>query len=199
MTEQSTAPQPATPSPDTKLLADLFREFFKETMGHERFFGTLRARIAWSPATIAMTLVSFFILQFKMFWFPYSVFSIILILIFATNIHLERAQRRCRYICRECAELVNAIANGNVVGFVNYGTIREIARGKMSEDIHILRHDTPTWTLLGFLLGLVALPLIVFEMAGGSAGLAALKTNTFQIQCQQGTNPTAPQGPQLQP
>jgi len=42
------------------MIAEMCKEIYKENMGHYRYFGTLRARIAYAPATIALTAVAAF-------------------------------------------------------------------------------------------------------------------------------------------
>lgn len=159
-------------SPPNRLLAELYRECFKETMGHERWFGTLRARIAWAPATITLAVISFFVTRFPhLFWLSYLILVSVFVMIFVTNIHLERAQRRCRYICRRCACLVNQIANGKDVPFFNYGSIRDSAKCSMKRKIKWFHHDTPTISLFIFLATLGFVPTLAVGEMEGISGL----------------------------
>lgn len=85
---------------DQKVIADMCKEIYKENMGHFRYFGTLRARIAYVPATIGLTVVALFITANQQAFIAKLVFSFVLFLIFVMNYILQRHQQKCKNISK---------------------------------------------------------------------------------------------------
>jgi hypothetical protein len=83
-----------------KLPDDFYKAHYAEAMSSYRYFGTLRAAIAWTPATIAMTLITYlatgaFVKEHVLLWYAVPLaLAGVFVLIFVANVHLQKQQRK---------------------------------------------------------------------------------------------------------
>lgn len=142
----------------SQMATEIYRDIWKETMAHERWYGVMRSRVAWAPATIALAFMSFSIINFGQFVLPYIAFVVVLATIFVTNVYLERLQRGCRNICKECMDKIHRILEtGKCNSFVSYKNIRDDVDARVG----IWQHDPPTYALSVFLVVLGVIPPLI--------------------------------------
>lgn len=92
--------------------AEVYREHYKEAMNSFRYFGTLRAQIAWLPAMIALAAATYFGKSYAFDLYvgginiPLSFIGLlfILLLIFVANYYLQKQQENCTMVAKTFQE-----------------------------------------------------------------------------------------------
>lgn len=146
----------AEPSDADKLRIDFYKDHYKEFMNNYRYFGSLRAAIAWTPATITIALATFLIKEMQAPVVPVMLaLGAVLVMIFATNIHLHREQIVFQNMCKICEDEWKKL--GAAAAPMSYGEMRDKAVAGIGPAKYF---ELSTIMLLLFFLVLGALPLI---------------------------------------
>src|SRR5215469_1540744 len=124
-------------------IMELFKEIYKESLGSYRFYGTLRATIAWPPATLVCASGVYLLRKSDLHLLPHgeyllpAIFSIVLGLIAYVNYQLQMLQAECMAVARKCLEYWKNALNGYQLTPHTYSELKE--------KIHPKKHfDTPT-------------------------------------------------------
>jgi len=141
-------------------IMELFKEIYKESLSSYRFYGTLRATIAWPPATLVCASGVYLLRQSDLHLFSYGeyllpvVFSIVLGLIAYVNYQLQILQAECMAVARKCLEYWKNGLNGCQLTPHTYLEIKE--------QINYKKHfDTPTLCFIVFSFILIFLNVFV--------------------------------------
>ena len=139
---------------------ELFKEIYKESLSRYRFYGTVRATIAWPPATLVGASGVYLLSNSDIHFLPYgeyllpAVFSVVLGLIAYVNYELQVMQAECMAVVRKCLEYWKSGIYGNELKPHTYLEIKEQVSFKT-------RFDTPTLCFIVFSFILLFLNLFV--------------------------------------
>ncbi len=144
----------AAREPPDNAVRDLYKAHYAEAMSNYRFFGTLRAAIAWTPAVIAMTAVTYAAnqLSFVQLWpnlIPSAFLLVVFLCIHLANRHLQVQQDRCLQIATAAQDAIGSDAPARPLRRYTdlYKTVR-CDRGRP-------RYDPSSWFLASFLVVLL--------------------------------------------
>ncbi len=155
-------------------ISDYYNSRYSEYMSQYRFFGSLRTRIAWAPATISVAVVAFLFEQFATSTVVLSVvIAVIFLAIFVVNLALQREQIIHLRLGSECDKVVQlAIQEKTTAAFLGKisGTIldgylnaampvlptHKQMRTEVRKKFHLGYYfqEVATWALLVFLFAL---------------------------------------------
>ena len=138
---------------DQKPAMELFKEVYKESLSNYRFYGTLRASIAWPPATLVGASAVYLLSNSDIHLLPYgkyllpSVFSVVLGLIAYVNYQLQMMQAECMAVARKCLDYWRNGIGGYEVEPLTYSDLK-------AQVIYNKSFDTPTlcFILFSFIL-----------------------------------------------
>ncbi|MEM6889638.1 MAG: hypothetical protein AAF636_16070 [Pseudomonadota bacterium] len=177
------------------MMADLCKEIYKENMGHYRYFGTLRARTVYTPATIAMAALSVFAVVTENLIACMVFVAIVFGLTLRANYFLQTKQRVCALICRYAQDDWNALAIGQSIDLVD--SRKYLARAQNNKIPLFQRFDPPSLILTGFLACIAALPIVVVGPYNAAVSSAIL--GWFQLDTLDETKPGVQNAPQASP
>ena len=138
---------------DQKPAMELFKEIYKESLSNYRFYGTLRASIAWPPATLVAASAVYLLSNSDIHLLPCgkyllpSVFSVVLGLISYVNYQLQIMQAECMAVSRKCLDYWRKGIDGYEVESQTYSNLK-------AQVVYNKRFDTPTscFILFSFIL-----------------------------------------------
>ncbi|WP_300016384.1 hypothetical protein [uncultured Roseobacter sp.] len=148
-------------NPASKISAEMCKEIYKENMGHYRYFGTMRARIAYAPATIALAVVSAFAVTNDKIRISMVFIVIVFALIYVINALLQKEQSICAKICKIAQEEWRNHISGNQGEPPNSKEFRR--RAKDGLPMRGFRPDFASLVLLVFLVTLGSFPIAVLS------------------------------------
>lgn len=141
-------------------IGDYYKDLYKEAMSDFRYFGNLRAQIAWQPATIIVAAITFALDKVKLTdvsWLPVStptalviVFAVVALLIFFANYYLQTQQNVSKKIAVQAHKNCIQILNCKDFPAKSYSELKKEANSGGS----LVWPDRPSWLLLGFLVTL---------------------------------------------
>ena len=94
-----------TPDPDAA--SEIFKEIYKEALNSHRFYGTIREKVAWPPATIIGGALTYFSQNIStaplpyVRYYPAIMLFILMSLITCLNYHLQKRQAKCIAVAKE--------------------------------------------------------------------------------------------------
>ena len=141
-------------------ILELFKEIYKESLSSYRFYGTLRATIAWPPATLVCASGIYLLGNSDIHLLPYgeyllpAVFSVVLGLIAYVNYQLQIMQAECMAVARKCLEYWASGIDGNALKPHTYLEIKE--------QVNVKKYfDAPTLCFIVFSFILIFLNVFV--------------------------------------
>jgi hypothetical protein len=141
-------------------IMELFKEIYKESLSSYRFYGTLRATIAWPPATLVCASGIYLLGNADIHLLPYgeyllpAAFSVVLGLIAYVNYQLQIMQAECMAVARKCLEYWKSGIDGNALKPETYLEIKE--------QVNVKKHfDAPTLCFIVFSFILIFLNVFV--------------------------------------
>jgi hypothetical protein len=145
---------------DQKPTMELFKEIYKESLNGYRFYGTLRASIAWPPATILGAGFVYFSQNSDIHDLPFGryilpiFFAIVLALIIFVNYRLQLMQAESVAVARQSLKHWKEGLTGSNIEPFTYSELR----GRVSFS---RRFDGPTWSFIIFCVVLITLNFII--------------------------------------